>query len=58
LYEKIREGNQVNNIAVVIGVDERGQRDILAVEPMYEKSEAAYQEVFNKLKARGLRIPG
>lgn len=59
LYEKMRVGNQVNNmaVAVVIGVDERGQRDILAVEPMYEESEAAYQEVFNKLKARGLNNP-
>jgi len=59
LYEKIRVGNQVNNmaVAVVIGVDEGGQRDILAVEPMYEESEAAYQEVFNKLKARGLKNP-
>ena len=59
LYEKIRVGNQVNNmaVAVVIGVDEGGQRDILAVEPMYEESEAAYQEVFNKLKTRGLKNP-
>ena len=59
LYEKIRVGNQVNNmaVAVVIGADEGGQRDILAVEPMYEESEAAYQEVFNKLKARGLKNP-
>ena len=44
-------------VAVVIGVDERGQRDILAIEPIYEESEAAYQEVFNKLKARGLKNP-
>lgn len=57
LYEKIRYGHHVKNMAVlvVIGVDENGQRDILAVEPMQEESEATYEELFEKLKARGLK---
>lgn len=57
LYEKIGVGRQVKNmaVAVVVGVDERGQRDILAIEPMYEESEATYQGLFEKLKDRGLK---
>src|SRR5690606_9364617 len=56
LYEKIRVGNRVQNmaVAVVVGLDEQGRRDILAVEPMYEESEATYQALFEKLKNRGL----
>ena len=44
LYEKIRVGHRVQNmaVAVVVGLDEQGRRDILAVEPMYEESEATY----------------
>ena len=57
LYEKIRCGNRIENLAVlvVIGVDESGRRDILAVEPVYEESEATYSELFKKLKERGLK---
>jgi putative transposase len=57
LYEKIRCGHHVQNMAVmvVIGVDEWGRRDILAVEPMQEESEATYRELFEKLKTRGLK---
>lgn len=57
VYEKIRVGYQVQNmaVAVVVGLDEDGRRDILAVEPMYEESEATYQALFDKLKERGLK---
>jgi len=57
LYEKIRVGRQVKNmaVAVVVGVDEHGRRDVLAVEPMHEESEATYQRLFEKLKDRGLK---
>ena len=57
LYEKIRYGRQVRNMAVllVIGVDEHGKRDILAVEPMQEESEATYRSLFENLKSRGLK---
>jgi len=57
LYEKIRVGHRVQNmaVAVVVGLDEQGRRDILAVEPMYEESEATYQALFEKLKDRGVK---
>lgn len=57
LYEKIRVGHHVKNmaVAVVVGLDEQGHRDILAIEPMYEESEATYQALFEKLKNRGLK---
>lgn len=57
LYEKIRVGHQVKNlaVAVVTGIDESGKRDILAIEPMYEESEITYQSLFEKLKERGLK---
>jgi putative transposase len=57
LYEKIRYGKHVRNMAVLvaIGVDESGHRDILAIEPMQEESEATYKELFENLKSRGLK---
>ena len=57
LYEKIRVGHQVKNlaVAVVVGIDENGKRDILAIEPMYEESETTYQSLFENLKERGLK---
>lgn len=56
LYEKIRDNGHVRNMAVhvVCGLRMDGTRDILAVEPMYEESEASYQHLFDSLKARGL----
>jgi putative transposase len=57
LYEKIRYDHRVVNMAVqvVIGIDETGKRDILAVEPMQEESEATYKSLFDQLKSRGLQ---
>lgn len=57
LYEKIRDGHRVVNMAVqvVIGIDEDGKRDILAVQPMQEESEATYKDLFEHLKSRGLQ---
>lgn len=57
LYEKIRNNNRVQNMAVLVvtGVNEDGHRDILAIEPMHEESEATYIELFEKLKQRGLQ---
>jgi transposase-like protein len=56
LYERIRYDHQVLNMAVevVIGIDMQGKRDILAVEPMQEESDATYTRLFDDLKARGL----
>lgn len=57
LYEKIRYDNRVINMAVevVIGIDIDGKRDILAIEPMQEESEATYKSLFDSLKVRGLK---
>lgn len=56
LYEKIRYDHKVINMAVeiVIGIDKTGKRDILAIEPMQEESEATYKSLFESLKSRGL----
>jgi len=56
LYEKIRDDRSVKNMAVLIvsGIDLEGKRDILAVEPMHEESEATYTSLFENLKSRGL----
>jgi transposase-like protein len=57
LYEKIRIDHHINNMAVhvVCGINLDGKREILAVEPMYNESEASYISLFNNLKARGLQ---
>lgn len=57
LYEKIRDNGHVRNMAVhvVCGLRMDGTRDILAVEPMYEESEASYNALFDSMKARGLQ---
>ena len=57
LYEKIRVDHRVCNMAVhvVCGVNLDGTREILAVEPMCEESEASYTALFDNLKKRGLQ---
>lgn len=57
LYEKIRDNGHVRNMAVhvVCGIRLDGTRDILAVQPMYEESEASYTSLFQSLKDRGLK---
>ena len=59
LYEKVRSGGRADNMAVLVvcGVNEEGHREVLAVEPMAEESEASYTEVFRKLKERGMATP-
>jgi len=56
LYERIRYDNRVINMAVevVVGINIKGNRDILAIEPMQEESEATYKSLFDSLKSRGL----
>src|SRR5699024_12444439 len=41
LYEKVRMDGRIVSMAILVvcGVDEHGQRDILAIEPMLEESE-------------------
>ena len=59
LYEKVRMDGRIVSMAILVvcGVDEHGQRDILAVEPMLEESEDTYLLLFRSLQERGLRIP-
>lgn len=56
LYEKVRYDHRVVNMAVqvVIGIDATGKRDILAIEPMQEESEATHTMLFESLKSRGV----
>lgn len=57
LYEKIRYGGRVQNMAVLVvsGINSEGYKEILAVEPMTEESESTYRELFQSMKARGYR---
>jgi transposase-like protein len=59
LYEKVRYGGRVVSMAILIvcGVDERGQREVLAIEPMLEESKESYKQLFESLKERGLKPP-
>ena len=59
LYEKVRFDGRVVSMAILVvcGVNEEGRREILAVEPMADESEASYTEVFRKLKKRGMCTP-
>lgn len=48
LYEKVRMDSRIVSVAILVvyGVDEHGQRDILAIEPMLEESEEVYLQLF------------
>ena len=41
-------------IAVVQGITNEGNREILAVEPMFAESEDTYTHLFEQLKSRGV----
>jgi putative transposase len=57
IYQKVRyEGRAVSMaISVVMGVNTQGTREILAIEPMWEESEATYTYLFKRLKERGMK---
>jgi len=59
LYEKVRYGGRVVSMAIqiVCGVNAQGRREVLAVEPMLEEAKDTYQQLFEGLKERGLRMP-
>lgn len=59
LYEKVRVDGRVISMAVMVvcGVDESGNRDIIAIEPMIEESKTTYLQLFEQLKSRGLKTP-
>jgi transposase-like protein len=55
-YEHVRVDGQVvsQGVLIVAGVRDDGRREILAVEVADTESEATYQELFRRLKGRGL----
>ena len=59
LYEKVRLDGHVLSMAVqiVCGVTEKGQREIIAVEPMLDESKESYGQLFKNLQQRGLKAP-
>ena len=44
-------------ILLVRGVSEEDKREVLAIEPMLEESRESYNQLFEKLKERGLTKP-
>lgn len=59
LYEKVRVDGRVVSMAVLVacGVNEQGQREVLALEPMLDESKESYSHLFESLKRRGLKTP-
>ncbi|WP_240127163.1 IS256 family transposase [Thermomonas alba] len=53
----IRADNAPLCALVVIGVDERGNKHLLAIEEGYRESTQSWREVLLHLKARGLAVP-
>jgi putative transposase len=56
-YEHVRVDGQVvsQGVLVVAGVRDDGRRELLAVEVADTESEATYQDLFRRLKVRGLQ---
>jgi transposase-like protein len=56
LYEKVREDERVESMAVVIatGVNRHGRREVLGLDVMPAESEEGWTQFFKDLKARGL----
>lgn len=57
VYEKIRDDGRVISmpIFVICGITLEGKREILAIETMYDESEASWKAVFESLRKRGLK---
>jgi len=57
IYEKVQVEVKVESVAVMVayGVDMEGQREVLAVEPMWEESEDSWRDFLRKLKKCGVR---
>lgn len=60
LYEKIREDQKVASKAIMIalGINQDGQKEILAIEPMENESTETWTLFCDKLKARGVKHIG
>jgi putative transposase len=57
LYDKVRIEDRVVSLALMIahGVNKAGEREILAIEPMFDETEDSWRAFFRKLKGRGLK---
>ena len=57
LYDKVRIEDRVVSLALMIahGVNKAGEREILAVEPMFDETEDSWRAFFRKLKGRGMK---
>jgi putative transposase len=57
LYDKVRVEDRVVTLALMIahGVSSSGNREILAIEPMFDESEDSWRAFLRKLKQRGLK---
>jgi transposase-like protein len=57
LYDKVRMEDRVVSLALMIahGVNKAGEREILAVEPMFDETEDSWRAFFRKLKGRSLK---
>jgi transposase-like protein len=57
LYDKVRIEDRVVSLALMIahGVNKSGEREILAIEPMFDETEDSWRAFFRKLKGRGLK---
>ena len=57
LYDKVRIDDQVVSLALMIAhaVNKAGERQILAIEPMFDETEDSWRAFFRKLKSRGLK---
>jgi transposase-like protein len=55
-YQKVRKGGRVVSqaVLVVLGVNERGKREILDVEVADTENKATWSDLFKRLKKRGL----
>lgn len=57
MYEKVRFDNKTISTAIMIAyaVNNQGQREILAIEPMLSEAEDCWRDFFRKLKKRGVQ---
>jgi len=56
VYFNIRGDEARQCILVIVGVDEHGHKEFLAIEDGYRESEQSWLEVLNSLKQRGLTV--
>lgn len=55
-YEKVRQGGRIvsKGILIVLGINERGMREILSVEVADTENSTTWSDLFKRLKKRGL----